>query len=74
MTCDGKNSDQLPAGDVWVWPYATSDDVSGLSDPVIEFRDGDVLLASSVAGGAAVAARRRTVVVAVTQANPATMP
>lgn len=56
MTCDGTNSDQLVAGDVWLWAWSTSADVSGWSDPVIEFRDSSgILLASNVADGEGVA-------------------
>lgn len=45
MTCDGTSTDELIAGDEWVWPYDAEDDISDWSDPVVEFRTG--LLPSS---------------------------
>ena len=45
--CDGTTDDELVPGADWVWNYATSDDVSGWTDPIVEAWTGAALLAST---------------------------
>ena len=37
---DATDADDLISGDVWVWSYTTTDDVSGWTNPLITIRDG----------------------------------
>ena len=45
--CDGTTDDELVPGADWVWNYATSDDVSGWTDEIVEAWVGTTLLAST---------------------------
>jgi len=45
--CDGTTDEELVPGADWVWNYATSDDVSGWTDEIVEAWVGTTLLAST---------------------------
>ena len=45
--CDGTTDDELVPGADWVWNYATSDDVSGWTDEIVEAWTGTTMLAST---------------------------
>ena len=45
--CDGTTDDELVPGADWVFNYATSDDVSGWTDEIVEAWVGTTLLAST---------------------------
>ena len=46
--CDGTTDDELVPGADWVWNYATSDDVSGWTDEIVEAWVGTTLLAGDL--------------------------